>query len=433
MLQGQLTGSRIRERRLDLGMKQAELASRAGISASYLNLIEHNRRRIGGKILNELARALRVDPSSLTEGTEKAVLDMLRTAAAAQQGVAVEMDRLEEFSSRTPGWASLVSAQAQNIERLEARVKALTDRLAHDPQLASSLHEVITAVTSIRSTSSILVSGEGIDRDWEARFHRNIYEDSQRLADSSRALVLYLDAPAEDGGAPLSPNEEIEAVLEKRPDILRQIERGADPEIPHLRSKPAQKMMRAQLDRFESDVALLPHGAFEKEAVAADYNPETLSRTFSVPLDVVLRRLAMLSTEDGHPTFALAICDRAGVTTYLKGAQAVGLTRTGAPCPLWPLYQALGAAGRPVKQMVALPGNDGAQMMCYAVALTRGAASFDGPQLVEGVMLMRQMDEVSEGAAFPVGPGCRICQRAECAARREPSILSEIEDSRQTF
>ena len=44
----QLTGNRIRERRLVLGMKQADLAEAVGISASYLNLIEHNRRRIGG-------------------------------------------------------------------------------------------------------------------------------------------------------------------------------------------------------------------------------------------------------------------------------------------------------------------------------------------------------------------------------------------------
>ena len=49
MPERQLTGGRIRERRIALGLRQAELAPRAGISASYLNLIEHNRRRIGGK------------------------------------------------------------------------------------------------------------------------------------------------------------------------------------------------------------------------------------------------------------------------------------------------------------------------------------------------------------------------------------------------
>ena len=42
-----LTGTRVRERRLLLGLKQADLARTAGISPAYLNLIEHNRRRVG--------------------------------------------------------------------------------------------------------------------------------------------------------------------------------------------------------------------------------------------------------------------------------------------------------------------------------------------------------------------------------------------------
>ncbi len=41
-----LTGSRLRERRTALGLRQSDLAERAGISPSYLNLIEHNRRNV---------------------------------------------------------------------------------------------------------------------------------------------------------------------------------------------------------------------------------------------------------------------------------------------------------------------------------------------------------------------------------------------------
>ena len=58
MTRDALTGSRIRERRVMAGQKQADLAKRIGISASYLNLIEHNRRRIGGKLLLNIAAAL---------------------------------------------------------------------------------------------------------------------------------------------------------------------------------------------------------------------------------------------------------------------------------------------------------------------------------------------------------------------------------------
>ncbi|NRB02999.1 MAG: helix-turn-helix transcriptional regulator, partial [Rhodobacteraceae bacterium] len=76
-----LTGSRIREKRIMAKLKQAELARQANISASYLNLIEHNRRRIGGKVLLSIAAALEVDPSDLTEGAEAQLLATLRAAA----------------------------------------------------------------------------------------------------------------------------------------------------------------------------------------------------------------------------------------------------------------------------------------------------------------------------------------------------------------
>src|SRR6056297_1898340 len=77
-----LAGTRIRERRLLAGIKQAELAIRAEISPSYLNLIEHNRRRIGGRVLLRLAEALGVEPAVLTQGPAAALVSGLREIAA---------------------------------------------------------------------------------------------------------------------------------------------------------------------------------------------------------------------------------------------------------------------------------------------------------------------------------------------------------------
>ncbi|MGL4310404.1 MAG: helix-turn-helix domain-containing protein, partial [Paracoccaceae bacterium] len=49
-----LTGTRIRERRLALARRQADVARAAGISAAYLNLIEHNRRPVGDHLVLRL-------------------------------------------------------------------------------------------------------------------------------------------------------------------------------------------------------------------------------------------------------------------------------------------------------------------------------------------------------------------------------------------
>ncbi|MEO0361936.1 MAG: helix-turn-helix transcriptional regulator, partial [Pseudomonadota bacterium] len=50
-MQHRATGLRIREKRRELGVKQNALAARVGVSAAYLNLIESNKRGVGGALL----------------------------------------------------------------------------------------------------------------------------------------------------------------------------------------------------------------------------------------------------------------------------------------------------------------------------------------------------------------------------------------------
>lgn len=59
-----------------------ELAQRAGISAAYLNLIEHNRRPVGDALLARLANALEIDAGELASNREEVLLSALREAAA---------------------------------------------------------------------------------------------------------------------------------------------------------------------------------------------------------------------------------------------------------------------------------------------------------------------------------------------------------------
>ncbi|MEC7667989.1 MAG: helix-turn-helix domain-containing protein, partial [Pseudomonadota bacterium] len=178
MARDTLTGSRIRERRVMAGLKQAELASAAGISASYLNLIEHNRRGIGGKLLLDIAEVLGVEPALLSEGAEATLIAALREAASDPKAAPVEVDRVDEFAGRFPGWAGLLSDNRRRIASLERTVETLSDRLTHDPHLAASLHEMLSTVTSIRSTASILNDPADLSPEWSARFHRNVYEDA---------------------------------------------------------------------------------------------------------------------------------------------------------------------------------------------------------------------------------------------------------------
>jgi len=432
---GQLTGSRIRERRVDLGVKQADLAQRAGISPSYLNLIEHNRRRIAGRLLNDIARALDTDPAQLAEGTDLAQIERLRSAAAALGAAQAETARTEEFAGRFPGWSHLVAAQAARIATLESRVQALTDRLVHDPYLASSLHEVLSAATSIRSTASILASDEAIDADWQARFHRNIHADSQRLAESSRRLVAYLDAPQDDGGAgALSPVEEADAWLEARGYHIDAAETGGA--VAEILSQAGLKgavaaILTGHLTRYVADARLLPLGPFAERAAALAYDPAALCRQFGVAPDVVLRRLASLPAE-GHPDFGLVISDASGALGIVKPVEGMALPRGGAACPLWPVFTALGQPGRAIRAVVALPSEPARRFLCHAVATDRSGGVGAAPG-GDAVMLVRPWTNDAGPAPEPVGIGCRVCPRAGCTARREPSVLTGSDRGAGTF
>ena len=208
-------GSRIRERRVALGLRQAEVALRAGISGSYLNLIEHNRRRIGGKVLLNIAAALEIEPGTLAQGAEKRLLTSLRDAAIARPDVEVDLSKTEDFADRFTDWAHLISAQQSQIISLQQTVSSLSDRLAHDPFLSEALHEVLSTVSAIRSTASILAEPGEMDQNWQRRFQTNVFQDSIRLATASQSLADYLDGDSDRVLDTLSPLDELDSLLAK--------------------------------------------------------------------------------------------------------------------------------------------------------------------------------------------------------------------------
>lgn len=411
-----LTGSRIRAKRLELGLKQAVLAQTVGISPAYLNLIEHNKRRIGGKLLLDLARELTVDASTLSEGAEAALVATLRDAASL--GGAAEVTRVDEFAGRFPGWAGVMAAQHERIARLEHTVATLTDRLTHDPFLSTSLHEVLSTAAAIRSTASILAGGGAVEPEWQLRFQRNLLEDAKRLADGAGALVSYLDDAGNAEAALSSPQEELETYLAARNYHLPEVEEGNLGAVDEL-------LAEYQL-RYRADAVQLPLTEFQ-QAVEAGLDPAKLAEQFNVGIATVLRRIACLPLEDGQAPVGLVCCDGSGTLTFRKPVDGFPVPRFGAACPLWPLYQALLRPQVPIRTMVEQAGGDAPKFLIYAIAEMRQPAGFDGVQIVEVVMLIvpESRAGLNGEAVQSIGTSCRICARADCAARREASILAE--------
>jgi predicted transcriptional regulator/DNA-binding XRE family transcriptional regulator len=408
-MQGSM-GARIRARRGDLGLRQAQLAEAVGISAPYLNLIEHDRRPIGGKLLVSLARALGVEPSTLAEGAEAG---LLATLVQAGHGIAPEeRARAGEFAARLPGWAGLVAAQDRRIRDLEARVEALGDRLAHDPRLAGALHEVLSVVTAIRATASILSDTGDLDRTWLQRFHRNLAEDSLRLSDSAQALVGYLEGEATGTVAARSPREVFEAWL-----VARAAGEGAGlPGTPE-----ADALAEAWLAQAAEDAAAMP-----AEAVAAlladDEDPAVVAAAFGVSLPGAFRRIAALPGLPRAP-YGLVMADAAGAVTLRLPPPGFQMPRLGAACALWPLFLALSRPLQPLRLVIEQAARQPSRFVTWAVSVPAGPASFTAPAPVVATMLIRRATPDETAPALPVGTTCGVCPRDGCPARREPSVL----------
>lgn len=410
-----LTGTRIRERRLALRRRQADIARVAGISPAYLNLIEHNRRPVGDRLVARLAEALEVPAAELTAGREEARIAALREAAARAPStgeLAPELEQAAEILARFPGWSATLIATARRSDALERQLINLSDRMTQDPYLLTNLHEVLSAVTSLRSTATILAEEGDVPEEWRHRFHANLAEDSLRLSTTAQALVAYLDGFETEGGI-FTPQEEVEAWMAAG---TPPIDKATD-----LASDAARALARDHLVRMEDERAALPDAALA--AASEEGDPLRIATRMRAPLDLVMRRLAALRPP-GFEEAGLLVCDGSGTLTLRRSAPGFPLPRPGDACPLWPLYQALAAPQTAISAQVETPQQHRFSTISYATR-SQPEGAF-GPVLTRAQMLILPVEKAANGPApvIRIGASCRICPRMECPARREPSILS---------
>ena len=210
-------GPRIRERRRTLGVTQSALAARIGISASYLNLIESGRRSIGGSLLKRIADSLDVAIDELDGAAQRRLADDLAslTTEPLLAGLQLDTASAERFASQNDSWAqALVRLHRTSLDRLEA-VRALSDRLNHDPFLGDAVHSMLSRVAAIRSSSEILETIEDLEPGQRSRFLSIIASESTRLSDVAQALAAYFDK-AHTGTRSVTPGEEVDDFLLER-------------------------------------------------------------------------------------------------------------------------------------------------------------------------------------------------------------------------
>ncbi len=202
-------GERIRDSRRERGVTQSALAQQVGISASYLNLIEHDKRMIGGALLKRLADALNVDLNRLS-GTEDArlaqdIVEMTRL---------LSLPELDERSAvklvaQSPEWAAAVRTLHQWYRDASETALALSDRLSQDPALMELSHAVLTKITAIRSFAEILAQHPDLAPEERLRFSGIIASESDLLGSSARSMITLLEGTP-DALPSSSPANEVE-------------------------------------------------------------------------------------------------------------------------------------------------------------------------------------------------------------------------------
>ena len=443
-----LSGTRIREQRRQAKLTQKALAEQAGISASYLNLIEHNRRAVAGKVLLSIARVLGVPASSLSDGVDSAKISDLHEAAAHHPAIGAEVVGIEELAGRFPGWAQMIAALYQQTRDQEAMITALSDRLTHDPFLAESLHGMLSNITAIRSTSNILKNIEDIEPEKQARFHTIIHEESRRLTDAAQSLVQYFDKKADPVAGIATPQEELDSFLARHKHAFPQLDSlGEAPatsvetayiinrimaEDSGVSAPETNRLVTGFLQSYAQDAQVIPQSEFTKVARRVHYNPSEIAQTFGTDLHTAFRRLAFQDpAQTAAPPMGLIIANAAGRALTRRPIADFVFPRHGNACPLWPLFQAFATPQIPVAALLELPGKH--KFIGLAIAEAGSTPAFGRPPHLNAAMLIIHYEQRAlladwlpdMGAAQPIGITCRICPRSQCAARAEPQILGD--------
>lgn len=426
-----LIGPRIRERRRARKVSQAALARDVGISASYLNLIEHNKRGIAGRTLNAIARELDMAPAELTEGADAGLIDTLTEAASAAPSAGAEMDRVSELIGRFPGWARVIGALAQRSEAQDRQLSLLSDRLAHDPYLSEAMHLMLSSVTAVHSTAGILAENADMAAAQRGRFTGNLYDESVRLTETAKDLVAYFDNPQERsvGGEEAADllhdfwaNRNFHAPeLETPPAAGSAAQDAILREIGDIASEDAQK----SLDRYAKTAAALPLGEFAEEARRLGWDPLALAHSTGAPIHDVFFRLAHMPLAEGAPVFGLIESDASGGVLFRKELPGFPLPRLGGACPLWPLYRALSQPGQPIRATLHTPGDE--TFLAWAASSPEAADAYGLPPVCRSSMLFTaEVALAPPPGATPtldIGAQCRVCPRQTCAARRAAFLL----------
>ncbi|GAC1343706.1 MAG: XRE family transcriptional regulator [Acetobacteraceae bacterium] len=437
-----LIGRTVRRLRSEQGFTQQALAARLGISASYLNLIEHEQRPVTASLLIKLAETLHVDLAELSGTQERQLEAGLREVFADpmldQQVDAKDLATLAA-SSPSASRAVLALYRAWRVAREESSGIALPsgrrillpneeardafhERSNHFPDLELAA-EALGALLPDRPAERDHALAERLRQTHGLHVQTAPLEGALRRYDpASRSLILSEQLPRESQAFHLAFQL---VLLEARDAIEAQLAALAPS------STEAAALIRLGLLNYTAAALLLPYERLRADAMELRHDIEALAARFGASFEQVCHRLSALQRPGarGVPFFFLRV-DPAGNVSKRFSAAGFPFARFGGSCPRWIVHGAFAQPGRIHVQVAALP--DGATFLCFARCVVGRAATWGEPPPTHVIAMgcdighaesLAYADSLDLArAAVGIGLSCRLCDRQGCRSRAFPPL-----------
>jgi predicted transcriptional regulator/transcriptional regulator with XRE-family HTH domain len=436
-----LIGRTVRRLRLDRGLSQQALAATLGISASYLNLIEHEQRAVTAALLIKLAETLRVDLATLS-GTEERVREVGLKEVFSDQLLAENVPDSEAatIAGAAPNAARAIIAlyRAWRVAREDAGGIALpsgrrillpneevrdffNENANHFPALEAAADRITAALGAAPHEMNHAIA-ERLRRDHGLTVTVQPLDVLRHYDPQARQLMLSDQLPRESRGFQMAFQL---ALLEAR-DTVAAILAPAKPT-----TAEAGALLQVGLLNYIAGALIMPYQSFRAAAADLRHDVEALAARFGVSYQQACHRLTTLQRDGARGVpFFLVRTDPAGNVSKRFSAAGFPFARYGGSCPRWVVNTAFAAGGRLEVQVATLPEGD--TFLCFARAVHGPAANWGDPPPVHVLAMgcrIEHADEVVyadgldlQAARVGIGLSCRLCDRPDCRSRAFPPL-----------
>ena len=455
-------GAKVRGLRRRENLSQVRLAEQLGISPSYLNLIESNRRPLPAPLLIKLAQLFHVELSSfavdeesraaadlmeafsdpLFEPLDLTTVDVRELATSSPAAAQAVLTLYRAYTSARESADALASRLFEGEQYASTNSPAVMDRsrlppeevsdliqrhMNHFPELEAGAEELWReAKLEQEDLYSGLVRHLGRAHRVEVRIGHWREEQStlRRFDPERRVLMLSELLPTRSRSFQIAHQI---ALLQGRRELDRI---AADP---RLTTDESRALARVAMASYFAGAVMLPYERLLAAAESERYDIDLIGRRFRVGFEQVCHRLTTLRRPgaEGVP-FHMIRTDMAGNISKRFSGSGIRFAQFSGACPRLNIFAAFSTPGMLRIQLSRMP--DGVVYFCIARTIQKDSGGYHAGQGFQAIGLGCQIEHARKlvyadgidldnpDIVVPVGVTCRPCERDDCGQRVLPTL-----------